>query len=134
MTSLERSICKERECHRYDLDMRTAATTISTVSGVNLDFEDWIPIEHAHKPIQNYNPMAWLRQNGFPSPLLDWSRSPYVASFFAFDSVDFAITEKISIYSFIETKTGSRSGTRPADAPLVTSVGPWLSTDKKHYL
>ena len=31
MTSLERSICKERECHRYDLDMRTAATTISRV-------------------------------------------------------------------------------------------------------
>jgi hypothetical protein len=31
-----------------------------------------------------YEYMAYLRHHGFPSPLLDWSRSPYVAAFFAF--------------------------------------------------
>src|SRR5579871_975887 len=31
-----------------------------------------------------YDYMAYLRHHGFPSPLLDWTRSPYVAAFFAF--------------------------------------------------
>jgi hypothetical protein len=31
-----------------------------------------------------YEYMAYLRHHGFPSPLLDWSRSPYVAAYFAF--------------------------------------------------
>ena len=35
-------------------------------------------------PGEIYRYMAWLRHLGFPSPLLDWSRSPYVAAFFAF--------------------------------------------------
>jgi len=31
--------------------------------------------------------MVYLRHNGFPSPLLDWTRSPYIAAFFAFNDI-----------------------------------------------
>ena len=34
-----------------------------------------------------YEYLAHLRHNGFPSPLLDWSRSAYVAAYFAFSGV-----------------------------------------------
>ena len=114
--------------------MRTAAAAIKTVANVSLDFDEWAEPEHSMSPTKDASAMVWLRQNGFPSPLLDWSQSPFVASFFAYHAVDPKNTPKVSIYTFIESRTGSRSGSRPADSPQIISLGQWIPTDKKHFL
>jgi len=55
-----------------------------------------------------YEYMSYLRHYGFPSPLLDWSKSPYVAAYFAFRNLD-AKVEKVAIYAYME-HTGAKGG------------------------
>ena len=121
-------------CESYHDDMEAAARSINTVTSESLSNEAYQEPKNSRDIPKNLNTMAWLRQNGFPSPLLDWSRSPYIASFFAYAEADLNRSDRVSIYTFIETITGSRLSTRPADSSYISSMPPWLKTDKKHFL
>lgn len=79
--------------------------------------------------------MVYLRQNGFPSPLLDWTRSPYIAAYFAFRDVYKAPKppECVGIYAF-ESLEDSEVELEELDVPFIRSIGPCLVTDKKHHL
>lgn len=48
-----------------------------------------------------YDYFVYLRHYSFPSPLLDWTRSPYVAAYFAFRDAQ-ECDEQVSIYVFWE--------------------------------
>jgi hypothetical protein len=50
--------------------------------------------------LPGYEYWIYLRHHGFPSPLLDWTRSPYVAAFFAFRQACQA--EKVAIFAYLE--------------------------------
>ncbi len=69
----------------------------------NIDVE-WV----VKQPLPCLEFWVHVRHCGFPSPLLDWTESPYVAAYFAFQE-KCPDAEKASIFVYTEHPRGSKS-------------------------
>lgn len=75
-----------------------------------------------------YSFLVYLRHHGYPSPLLDWTTSPYIAAYFAYWNSQ---KENPAVYCYIERPNPSKIGT--GGDSMITMMGPFVSTHPRHF-
>ena len=114
-----------------------AQPQIETFTNQRWDLKDWPELNNWAAEYDNlhrtqfpgYDYLTFLRHNGFPSPLLDWTRSAYFAAYFAFARPR---TDNVTIYIYWE-HTG-RGKTSSSNEPQIKCFGPYVRGHTRHFL
>jgi len=128
-TTLDRMVKRDFGMEEYFRTLRAVRPAVISNTGKawdtldNFDGEKSVP--------QGYEFMVYLRHHGFPSPLLDWTRSPYVAAYFAFRSCEHQDGGKVAIYSYVEYLGGAKGYS--SRVPSIHGLGPYVVSHKRHY-
>jgi hypothetical protein len=136
-TTLERKTQEVFTLRRYLYVATKSVNELESYTGQKWNVKDFPDlIEEAEKKqsqfhlyLPNYDYLIYLRHHGYPSPLLDWTESPYIAAYFAM--CESSSDENVAVYAYIETPRGGKS--LGSEKPRISVQGPYVSTDKRHF-
>lgn len=139
-STLDRFFSKKVELKEYYNIVSAINPRIETFTGEHWnilsseEYRKWVD-SHIENSVnlhefKEYEYLAYLRHHGFPSPLLDWTESPYIAAFFAFNGAR-DDTGEVSVFVYCEyAGTGKMiSGGKP----YIYALGPYIRTHKRHF-
>jgi hypothetical protein len=130
-TTLERYSSKEftqDEYYQLVLGVKPAA---ESYTGKRWELTNICPETDSNPMVEHaYEFMVYLRQHGFPSPLLDWSLSPYVAAFFAFRP-SLAVDCNVAIFLYVEFPAGAKF--LHPDEPTIRTLKHNVTSDERHF-
>ena len=133
-TSLERYCNEKFHLDAYNRVLGRIAPSISGLIGKRLKDEDWnYESQLCYEP-QNQSFMIYLRHHSFPSPLLDWSESIYIALFFAFFKAD--VSNKngtVAVYASHNTFLSKNIAMKGTKTSRILQLGRYQDTDKRHF-
>jgi hypothetical protein len=89
------------------------------------------PFDPLAHELPNFAYMTYLRHFGFPSPLLDWTRSPYIAAYFGGAA---KLDCSWAIYAFDEMPEGFKIDSAPGAEASITTIKQGSVHDRRHFL
>lgn len=137
-TTLERRIKLRLDLIEYLRLARSSKGIIETITSTKWEMpsldelKEWIQdAKVITSTIPAYEYLVYLRHLGFPSPLLDWTRSAHIAAFFAFFKAK-KETERVSIFCYVLNAAGTHGYSE--DLPYIFWPGEYITTHRRHFL
>lgn len=138
-TTLERRSKAEFTIRSYALRATRYAFELRSLTGHRWDTPSLPELEKELEERQSdatpfipcYSYLAYLRHHGFASPLLDWTKSKFVAAFFAFSEPLLDESGRVAVFVYAEAPSGIKRGV--IGAPMIHVQGPFVDTDQRHF-
>jgi hypothetical protein len=131
-TTLERNGLRDIQLYRYMQDCASVRRYAGNYASCSIPFEEGASVKYRDlvPNFPNFEYLAYLRHHGFPSPLLDWTESPYVAAFFAFREPPPPEATAVRVYLYY-SDLGQGRGYSSSNAHIHL-LGPFATVHERH--